>query len=109
MAWRKGLFHWSRWLSTGSTVISPGYVIAAEPHLDQMLTKISGSATSPDALYIYDSIAAANEILHIALRLAQMGSLRYLPSRYLINISYAAVFALKSSYSGAVEEKDMHR
>ncbi|WVO21275.1 uncharacterized protein IAS62_002582 [Cryptococcus decagattii] len=68
-----------------------------------------GSATSPDALYIYDSIAAANEILHIALRLAQMGSLRYLPSRYLINISYAAVFALKSSYSGAVEEKDMHR
>ncbi|OWZ76656.1 specific RNA polymerase II transcription factor [Cryptococcus neoformans] len=68
-----------------------------------------GSATSPDALYIYDSIAAANEILHISLRLAQMGSLRYLPSRYLINISYAAVFALKSSYSGAVEEKDMHR
>lgn len=83
--------------------------MAAEPHLDQMLTKMSGSATSPDALYIYDSIAAANEILHIALRLAQMGSLRYLPSRYLINISYAAVFALKSSYSGAVEEKDMHR
>ncbi|WVQ84669.1 hypothetical protein IAT38_006824 [Cryptococcus sp. DSM 104549] len=68
-----------------------------------------GSATSPDALYIYDSIGAANEIMHIALRLAQMGSLRYLPSRYLINISYAAVFALKSSYSGAVVDKDMLR
>ncbi|WWD19715.1 hypothetical protein CI109_104179 [Kwoniella shandongensis] len=68
-----------------------------------------GSATSPDALYIYESIGAANEIMHISLRLAQMGSIRYLPSRYLINISYAAVFALKSSYSGAVVGKDMLR
>nr|ODN90968.1 specific RNA polymerase II transcription factor [Cryptococcus depauperatus CBS 7855] len=68
-----------------------------------------GSATSPDALYIYDSIGAANEVLHTSLRLAQQGSLRYLPSRYLINISYAAVFALKSSYSGAVVETDRQR
>ncbi|WVR07572.1 hypothetical protein IAU60_004614 [Kwoniella sp. DSM 27419] len=68
-----------------------------------------GSATSPDAIYIYESIGAANEIMNISLRLAQMGSLRYLPSRYLINISYAAVFALKSSYSGAVTGKDMLR
>ncbi|OCF41353.1 specific RNA polymerase II transcription factor [Kwoniella heveanensis CBS 569] len=68
-----------------------------------------GSATSPDAIYIYESIGSANEILHISLRLAQMGSFRYLPLRYLINISYAAVFALKSSYSGAVTGKDMLR
>ncbi|WVR00116.1 hypothetical protein IAU59_007258 [Kwoniella sp. CBS 9459] len=68
-----------------------------------------GSATSPDAIYIYESIGSANEIMHISLRLAQMGSFRYLPLRYLINISYAAVFALKSSYSGAVTGKDMLR
>nr|XP_018260769.1 specific RNA polymerase II transcription factor [Kwoniella dejecticola CBS 10117]OBR82927.1 specific RNA polymerase II transcription factor [Kwoniella dejecticola CBS 10117] len=68
-----------------------------------------GSATSPDAIYIYESIGSANEIMAIALRLSQMGSLRYLPSRYLINISYAAVFALKSSYSGAVTGKDVTR
>ncbi|WWD03753.1 hypothetical protein V865_001809 [Kwoniella europaea PYCC6329] len=68
-----------------------------------------GSATSPDAIYIYESIGSANEIMAIALRLSQMGSLRFLPSRYLINISYAAVFALKSSYSGAVTGKDMIR
>nr|XP_019010426.1 specific RNA polymerase II transcription factor [Kwoniella pini CBS 10737]OCF49207.1 specific RNA polymerase II transcription factor [Kwoniella pini CBS 10737] len=68
-----------------------------------------GSATSPDAIYIYESIGSANEIMAIALRLSQMGSLRFLPSRYLINISYAAVFALKSSYSGAVTGKDVTR
>ncbi|WRT70131.1 uncharacterized protein IL334_007125 [Kwoniella shivajii] len=68
-----------------------------------------GSATSPDAIYIYESIGSANEIMAIALRLSQMGSLRFLPSRYLINISYAAVFALKSSYSGAVTGDDMTR
>ncbi|KAK8853288.1 hypothetical protein IAR55_003992 [Kwoniella newhampshirensis] len=66
-----------------------------------------GSASSPDALYIFESIGAANEILRSSIRLAQMGSIRYLPSRYLINISYAAVFALKSSYSGAVVGKEM--
>ncbi|WWC91805.1 uncharacterized protein L201_006752 [Kwoniella dendrophila CBS 6074] len=68
-----------------------------------------GSATSPDAIYIYESIGSANEIMAIALRLSHMGSLRFLPSRYLINISYAAVFALKSSYSGAVTGKDVTR
>lgn len=83
--------------------------LTVKPYSDQMLIKLLGSATSPDALYIYDSIAAANEILHISLRLAQMGSLRYLPSRYLINISYAVFCLKKKSYSGAVEEKDMHR
>ncbi|WVQ74282.1 hypothetical protein IAR50_003879 [Cryptococcus sp. DSM 104548] len=65
-----------------------------------------GTAASPDGLYIYDSISAANEVLHIALRLGQMGALRYLPSRYLINISYAAVFTLKSHYSEMGEGKD---
>ncbi|ODN73302.1 hypothetical protein L202_07849 [Cryptococcus amylolentus CBS 6039] len=65
-----------------------------------------GTAASPDALYIYDSISAANEVLHIALRLGQMDALRYLPSRYLINISYAAVFALKSNYTEMGEGKE---
>ncbi|ODN94768.1 specific RNA polymerase II transcription factor [Cryptococcus wingfieldii CBS 7118] len=65
-----------------------------------------GTAASPDALYIYDSISAANEVLHIALRLGQMDALRYLPSRYLINISYAAVFALKSNYTETGEGKE---
>ena len=66
-----------------------------------------GSATSPDALYIYESIDAAHEILNICLRLGQMGVLRYLPSRYVINVSYASVFLLKSVYSGATSQKDM--
>jgi len=66
-----------------------------------------GSATSPDALYIYDSIDAANEILHICLRLGQMGVLQNLPSRYLINFVYGGVFALKAGYSGATSKKDM--
>ena len=68
---------------------------------------ISGSATSPDALYIYDSIDAANEILQICLRLGQMGVLQNLPSRYLINFVYGGVFALKAGYSGASSKKDM--
>lgn len=67
----------------------------------------AGSATSPDALYIYDSIDAANEILHICLRLGQMGVLQNLPSRYLINFVYGGVFALKAGYSGATSKKDM--
>ncbi|ORY35773.1 hypothetical protein BCR39DRAFT_512070 [Naematelia encephala] len=65
-----------------------------------------GSATSPDALYIYESIDAANEILNICLRLGRMGALRYLPSRYLINFVYGGVFALKVGYSGAVSKAD---
>jgi len=73
-----------------------------------MLTTV-GSATSPDALYIYESIDAAHEILHICLRLGQMGVLRYLPSRYLINVVFAGVFLLKSAYSGATSRKDMQK
>ena len=67
----------------------------------------TGSATSPDALYIYESIDAATEILQICLRLGQMGVLRYLPSRYLMNFVYGGVFALKAGYSGATSQKDM--
>ncbi|KAL1413416.1 hypothetical protein Q8F55_001182 [Vanrija albida] len=65
-----------------------------------------GSATSPDALFIYDSIDSAHEILHICIRLAQSGVLRYLPSRYLINFAYSGTFALKAAYSGAVGKGD---
>ena len=68
---------------------------------------IKGSATSPDAPYIYDSIDAANEILHICLRLGSMGVLRNLPSRYLTNFVYGGVFALKAGYSGATSQKDL--
>ncbi|KAK4687831.1 hypothetical protein P7C73_g2287, partial [Tremellales sp. Uapishka_1] len=66
-----------------------------------------GSATSPDALYIYESIDAAHEILLICTRLGNMGVLRYLPSRYLINFAYSGTFALKAAYSGAVARKDI--
>lgn len=62
----------------------------------------SGSATSPDALYIYASVDAANEILSICLRLSKLGVLRYLPSRYLTNFVFGGVFSLKAGYSGAV-------
>ncbi|KAK1927726.1 hypothetical protein DB88DRAFT_479042 [Papiliotrema laurentii] len=68
-----------------------------------------GSATSPDALYIYESIDAANEILHICLRLGSMGVLQNLPSRYLMNFVYGGVFALKAGYSGATSEKDLNK
>lgn len=72
-----------------------------------MLTLPTGSATSPDALYIYESIDAANEILQICLRLGQAGVLQHLPSRYLINFVYGGVFALKAGYSGATGSKDL--
>ncbi|KAL7419170.1 hypothetical protein Q5752_006006 [Cryptotrichosporon argae] len=65
-----------------------------------------GSATSPDALYIYDSIEAAHEILNICVRLGQADVLRYLPSRYLINFAYSGTFALKAAYSGAMSRRD---
>lgn len=66
-----------------------------------------GSATSPDALFIYDSIDAAQEILGICVRLGASGVLQYLPSRYLINFAYSGTFALKAAYSGAVAKADV--
>lgn len=66
-----------------------------------------GSATSPDAVYIYESIDAAHEILGICLRLGHSGVLQYLPSRYLINFAYSGTFALKAAYSGAVAKGDI--
>lgn len=71
------------------------------------MNRCAGSATSPDALYIYASIDAAHEVLEICIRLGQMGTLRYLPIRYLINFAYSGTFALKATYSGAVSRKDM--
>jgi hypothetical protein len=66
-----------------------------------------GSASSPDALYIYESIDAADELLNICLRLGNMGELQNLPSRYLINFVYGGVFALKAGYSGASSDKEL--
>lgn len=66
-----------------------------------------GSATSPDAMYIYESIDAAHEILSICIRLGSSGALRYLPSRNLINFAYSGTFALKAAYSGAVAKTDI--
>ncbi|BEI89708.1 uncharacterized protein CcaverHIS019_0210700 [Cutaneotrichosporon cavernicola] len=66
-----------------------------------------GSATSPDALFIYDSIDAASEILHICIRLGDRGVIQYLPSRYLINFAYSGTFALKAAYSGATGKGEM--
>jgi hypothetical protein len=71
------------------------------------LLTCSGSATSPDALFIYASVDAAAEILSICLRLSKQGVLKYLPSRYLTNFVYAGVFSLKSAYSGAQGRGDL--
>ena len=68
-----------------------------------------GSATSPDAVYIYESIDAAHEILGICLRLGHRGVLRYLPTRYLTNFAYSGTFALKAAYSGAVAKTDISK
>ncbi|CAK9782838.1 hypothetical protein CC85DRAFT_286422 [Cutaneotrichosporon oleaginosum] len=68
-----------------------------------------GSATSPDALFIYDSIDAAAEILNICIRLGERGVIQYLPSRYLINFAYSGTFALKAAYSGATGKEEVAR
>lgn len=75
--------------------------------LHSSLLTCSGSATSPDALFIYASVDAAAEILSICLRLSKQGVLKYLPSRYLTNFVYAGVFSLKSAYSGAQGRGDL--
>ncbi|GMK59278.1 hypothetical protein CspeluHIS016_0702930 [Cutaneotrichosporon spelunceum] len=66
-----------------------------------------GSATSPDALFIYESIDAASEILNICIRLGDRGVIQYLPSRYLINFAYSGTFALKAAYSGATGKDEV--
>ena len=62
--------------------------------------------SSPDALYIFQSIDSAREILNINLRLKDLGVLGYVPSRYLTNFAYAGTFALKAAVSGLVGQDD---
>lgn len=68
-----------------------------------------GTATSPDAVYIYESIDAAHEILRICLRLGELRILSFLPSRYLINFAYSGTFALKAAYSGALGGEEIDK
>jgi hypothetical protein len=59
-----------------------------------------GAAASPDARYIFQSIDAARELLHICVdSLFPGGALPYLPSRYLLWFTYAAIVMLKVGLS----------
>jgi hypothetical protein len=55
-----------------------------------------GAAASPDARYIFQSCDAARTLLHICVDSLDPGSaLLFLPSRYLLWFTYAAIFLLK--------------
>jgi hypothetical protein len=55
-----------------------------------------GAAASPDARYILQSCDAARTLLHICVdSLHPGGALPFLPSRYLLWFTYAAIFLLK--------------
>jgi hypothetical protein len=57
-----------------------------------------GAAASPDARYILQSCDAARTLLHICVdSLHPGGALPFLPSRYLLWFTYAAIFLLKVS------------
>lgn len=66
-----------------------------------------GAAASPDARYIFQSIDAARQLLHICVdSLAPGGALPYLPNRFLLWFTYAAILLLKAMYSGAMLRAD---
>ncbi|GFZ50946.1 hypothetical protein JCM24511_08704 [Saitozyma sp. JCM 24511] len=66
-----------------------------------------GAAASPDARYILQSCDAARTLLHICVdSLHPGGALPFLPSRYLLWFTYAAIFLLKALYSGAMLRAD---
>lgn len=66
-----------------------------------------GAAASPDARYIFQSIDAARQLLHICIdRLHPGGALPYLPNRFLLWFTYAAILLLKAMYSGAMLRAD---
>ncbi|WOO81900.1 Transcriptional activator ARO80 [Vanrija pseudolonga] len=66
-----------------------------------------GAAASPDARYIFQSIDAARQLLHICVdRLHPGGALPYLPNRFLLWFTYAAIVLLKALYSGAMLRAD---
>ncbi|WVQ94853.1 hypothetical protein IAU59_001936 [Kwoniella sp. CBS 9459] len=66
-----------------------------------------GAAASPDARYIFHMCDAARELLHICVNnLYPGGALPYLPSRFLLWFTYAAIVLLKALYSGAMLRGD---
>lgn len=66
-----------------------------------------GAAASPDARYIFQSCDAAKTLLHICVdSLSPGGALPFLPSRYLLWFTYAAIVLLKALYSGAMLRAD---
>lgn len=66
-----------------------------------------GAAASPDARYIFQSIDAGRQLLHICVdRLHPGGALPYLPNRFLLWFTYAAIVLLKALYSGAMLRAD---
>ncbi|WVF67254.1 hypothetical protein IAT40_002002 [Kwoniella sp. CBS 6097] len=69
-----------------------------------------GAAASPDARYIFHMCDAARELLHICVNnLYPGGALPYLPSRFLLWYTYAAIVLLKALYSGAMLRGDHER
>lgn len=66
-----------------------------------------GAAASPDCRYIFQSCDAARTLLHICTdSLGPGGALPFLPSRYLLWFTYAAIVLLKALYSGAMLRAD---
>lgn len=66
-----------------------------------------GAAASPDARYIFQSIDAARKLLQLCVEsLAPGGALPYLPNRFLLWFTYAAILLLKAMYSGAMLRAD---
>jgi hypothetical protein len=66
-----------------------------------------GAAASPDARYIVQCNDAARALLRICVEnLFPGGALPYLPSRYLLWFTYAAIVLLKALYSGAMLRAD---
>ena len=66
-----------------------------------------GAAHSPDARYIFQSCDSARALLRICVdSLHPGGALPFLPSRFLLWFTYAAILLLKAVYSGAVLRAD---
>lgn len=66
-----------------------------------------GAAASPDARYIVKSCDAARTLLHICVdSLFPGGALPFVPSRYLLWFTYAAIVLLKAVYAGAMLRAD---
>lgn len=67
-----------------------------------------GSAASPDARYINVTITSAEELLRICIdRMYPGGALPYLPNRFLLWFTYAAIVLLKAMYSGAMSRNEL--